>query len=39
MIFVRNPSGISHAPEEALRPEDMALGVRSLAAVLADLCG
>jgi beta-ureidopropionase / N-carbamoyl-L-amino-acid hydrolase len=39
MIFVRNPSGISHSPEEALRPEDMALGVRSLAAVLADLCG
>jgi N-carbamoyl-L-amino-acid hydrolase len=39
MIFVRNPSGISHAPEEAVRPEDTALGVRSLAAVLADLCG
>jgi N-carbamoyl-L-amino-acid hydrolase len=39
MIFVRNPSGISHAPEEAVQPEDTALGVRSLAAVLADLCG
>jgi beta-ureidopropionase / N-carbamoyl-L-amino-acid hydrolase len=39
MIFVRNPSGVSHAPEEAVRPEDTALGVRSLAAVLADLCG
>ena len=39
MIFVRNPSGISHAPEEAVRPADTALGVRSLAAVLADLCG
>jgi N-carbamoyl-L-amino-acid hydrolase len=39
MIFVRNPSGVSHAPEEAVRPEDTAIGVRSLAAVLADLCG
>src|SRR3954447_23205518 len=39
MIFVRNPSGVSHSPEEAVRPEDTALGVRSLAAVLADLCG
>jgi N-carbamoyl-L-amino-acid hydrolase len=39
MIFVRNPSGISHSPHEALRPEDTALGVRSLAAVLTDLCG
>jgi beta-ureidopropionase / N-carbamoyl-L-amino-acid hydrolase len=39
MLFVRNPSGISHAPEESVRPEDTALGVRSLAAVLADLCG
>jgi N-carbamoyl-L-amino-acid hydrolase len=39
MIFVRNPSGISHAPDEAAEPEDTALGVRSLAAVLTDLCG
>ena len=39
MIFVRNPSGVSHSPEETVRPEDTALGVRSLAAVLADLCG
>jgi N-carbamoyl-L-amino-acid hydrolase len=38
MIFVRNPTGVSHAPDEAVRPEDVALAVRSLAAVLADLC-
>ena len=38
MIFVRNPTGISHAPQEEVQPEDATLGVRSLAAVLADLC-
>ncbi|MGZ4627091.1 MAG: allantoate amidohydrolase, partial [Kineosporiaceae bacterium] len=38
MIFVRNPTGISHAPQEEVRPDDAELGVRSLAAVLADLC-
>jgi N-carbamoyl-L-amino-acid hydrolase len=38
MIFVRNPTGISHAPQEDVRPEDAELAVRSLAAVLADLC-
>jgi N-carbamoyl-L-amino-acid hydrolase len=37
MIFVRNPTGISHAPQEQVRPDDAAAGVRSLAAVLADL--
>ena len=38
MLFVRNPTGISHAPEEHVEPVDADLGVRSLAAVLADLC-
>jgi N-carbamoyl-L-amino-acid hydrolase len=38
MIFVRNPTGVSHAPQEQVQPEDAAAGVRSLAAVLADLC-
>jgi N-carbamoyl-L-amino-acid hydrolase len=38
MLFVRNPTGISHAPQEHVEPVDADLGVRSLAAVLADLC-
>ena len=38
MLFVRNPSGISHSPQEHVEPGDVELGVRSLAAVLADLC-
>jgi N-carbamoyl-L-amino-acid hydrolase len=38
MLFVRNPTGISHAPQEHVEPADAELGVRSLAAVLADLC-
>ncbi len=38
MLFVRNPTGISHSPQEHVEPGDAELGVRSLAAVLADLC-
>ena len=38
MIFVRNPTGVSHAPQEHVEPADAEAGVRSLAAVLADLC-
>jgi N-carbamoyl-L-amino-acid hydrolase len=38
MLFVRNPTGISHAPQERVEPADVERGVRSLAAVLADLC-
>jgi beta-ureidopropionase / N-carbamoyl-L-amino-acid hydrolase len=34
MIFVRNPSGISHAPQEYAEPEDCAAGVAALSAVL-----
>ncbi|ASU84577.1 allantoate amidohydrolase [Nocardiopsis gilva YIM 90087] len=37
MLFVRNPSGISHAPQEFARPDDCHQGVTALADVLADL--
>jgi beta-ureidopropionase / N-carbamoyl-L-amino-acid hydrolase len=39
MIFVRNPTGISHAPGEHAEPGDCAAGVRALTAVLARLAG
>lgn len=39
MLFVRNPTGTSHAPDEFAEPADRATGVRALAAVLADLAG
>jgi beta-ureidopropionase / N-carbamoyl-L-amino-acid hydrolase len=39
MLFVRNPSGVSHSPVEHAEPEDCAAGVAALAAVLADLAG
>ena len=37
MLFVRNPTGVSHSPEEFAEEADCLLGVRALAAVLADL--
>jgi N-carbamoyl-L-amino-acid hydrolase len=37
MLFVRNPSGISHAPAEHADMADCAAGVEALAAVLHDL--
>lgn len=37
MLFVRNPTGISHSPLESATVEDCVLGVRGLAAVLEDL--
>jgi beta-ureidopropionase / N-carbamoyl-L-amino-acid hydrolase len=37
MLFVRNPTGVSHAPGEAATDEDCAAGVAALAAVLAEL--
>jgi N-carbamoyl-L-amino-acid hydrolase len=37
MLFVRNPTGVSHAPGEAASDEDCAAGVEALAAVLRDL--
>jgi N-carbamoyl-L-amino-acid hydrolase len=39
MIFVRNPSGVSHAPKETARDEDCEAGARGLATVLRDLAG
>jgi N-carbamoyl-L-amino-acid hydrolase len=39
MIFVRNPTGISHAPEEHAEPHDCAAGVRALTTVLRRLAG
>ncbi|MQM25007.1 allantoate amidohydrolase [Glycomyces albidus] len=37
MLFVRNPTGVSHAPGEHASDEDCAAGVDALAAVLRDL--
>ncbi len=37
MIFVRNPTGISHSPAEHALPRDCVAGVRALAAALEDL--
>jgi N-carbamoyl-L-amino-acid hydrolase len=37
MLFVRNPTGVSHAPEEHAEPADCMAGVEALAAVLEDL--
>jgi N-carbamoyl-L-amino-acid hydrolase len=39
MLFVRNPSGVSHSPAEYAEPADCAAGVTALAAVLRDLAG
>ncbi|HEY2203411.1 MAG TPA: allantoate amidohydrolase [Pseudonocardia sp.] len=39
MLFVRNPSGVSHAPEEHAEPDDCAAGVDALSRVLRSLCG
>ncbi len=39
MLFVRNPSGVSHSPAEHAEPADCEAGVTALAAVLADLAG
>lgn len=37
MLFVRNPTGISHSPAEEAETDDCVAGVRSLAAVMEDL--
>jgi beta-ureidopropionase / N-carbamoyl-L-amino-acid hydrolase len=39
MLFVRNPTGVSHAPEEHASDVDCAAGVAALAAVLTGLTG
>ncbi|WP_131736180.1 allantoate amidohydrolase [Actinomadura roseirufa] len=37
MLFVRNPTGVSHAPAEHAERDDCLAGVEALAAVLTDL--
>ena len=39
MLFVRNPTGISHSPEEFATSEDCLAGVAALTTVLLDLAG
>ena len=39
MLFVRNPTGVSHSPAEHADDVDCATGVTALAAVLRDLAG
>jgi beta-ureidopropionase / N-carbamoyl-L-amino-acid hydrolase len=39
MLFVRNPTGISHAPDEHAERSDCLQGFEALAAVIADLAG
>lgn len=39
MLFVRNPTGVSHSPAEAAQPQDCDEGVAALALVLSDLGG
>jgi len=39
MLFVRNPTGISHSPAEHAEVADCHQGVRALTAVLAELAG
>ncbi|HEY1627361.1 MAG TPA: allantoate amidohydrolase [Streptosporangiaceae bacterium] len=36
MLFVRNPTGVSHAPGEYAEPADCVAGVEALAAILQD---
>jgi len=37
MLFVRNPTGVSHSPAEFAEPDDCLAGVGALATVLAEL--
>jgi N-carbamoyl-L-amino-acid hydrolase len=39
MLFVRNPTGVSHSPEEHAEVADCLAGVEALADVLAELAG
>ncbi|RCW45337.1 N-carbamoyl-L-amino-acid hydrolase [Halopolyspora algeriensis] len=39
MLFVRNPTGVSHAPQEHAEPEDCEAGVTALARTLEHLAG
>ncbi|WP_407667795.1 allantoate amidohydrolase [Nostocoides japonicum] len=39
MLFVRNPTGVSHSPQEWADPADCVAGVEALTSVLEDLAG
>ena len=39
MVFVRNPTGISHSPKEHAEPEDCHRGVQALVRVVRELAG
>jgi N-carbamoyl-L-amino-acid hydrolase len=39
MLFVRNPTGVSHSPDEWATADDCLAGVRALTDVVADLSG
>jgi beta-ureidopropionase / N-carbamoyl-L-amino-acid hydrolase len=39
MLFVRNPTGVSHAPAEHAEPDDCEAGVEALSKVLEKLAG
>ena len=39
MVFVRNPTGVSHSPDEHAETADCLAGVEALADVLAELAG
>ena len=39
MLFVRNPTGVSHSPVEFAEMADCLAGVEALADVLAELTG
>jgi N-carbamoyl-L-amino-acid hydrolase len=39
MLFVRNPTGVSHAPNEHAERDDCLAGVHALAQVVAELAG
>jgi N-carbamoyl-L-amino-acid hydrolase len=38
MLFVRNPTGVSHSPAEWASPEDCHHGVEALTKVVTALC-
>ena len=39
MLFVRNPTGVSHSPDECAEADDCLAGVAALADVVTDLAG
>ena len=39
MVFVRNPTGVSHSPDEHAETVDCLAGVAALADVLSELAG